>query len=72
LTALRVNAIYRFLQQYQRRHKYPPTQAEIADEVGATASQVHTAINKLVGMGAVERRPRYPRGSYIPTEPNPF
>ena len=65
--------VYQFLLEYQRRNKYAPTLAEIGHAVGLSSKgSLCQVLKQLQGMGAIERRPGSPRGSYIPTEPNQF
>jgi SOS-response transcriptional repressor LexA len=60
------------MQEYQRQHGYPPTLSEIGDAIGLTKSPVCGILNELENTGAIVRLRYYPRGSYIPTEPNQF
>jgi SOS-response transcriptional repressor LexA len=65
--------VYQFLLEYQRQHKFAPTQSEIRQALGIKSSgSLCPLLDQLQAAGAIERRPCSPRGSYIPTEPNQF
>jgi SOS-response transcriptional repressor LexA len=57
--------VYNFIRDYQCLHGYPPRLREIADGINLSLTAVHHAVNTLVAVKTVTRRPRYPRGTFI-------
>ena len=58
-----------FLRRYQRQHRIPPTQREIAQGTRRSLQTVSNVIRYLGGQGIIVHKPKYPRGAYLPDEP---
>ena len=58
-----------FLRKYQRQHRIPPTQREIAQGTKWLLQTVSDTIRYLGGQGIIVHKPRSPRGAYLPDEP---
>ncbi|QPC82990.1 MarR family transcriptional regulator [Phototrophicus methaneseepsis] len=64
--------IYEYVRDYRREHKRAPTLREIGDACYISHTSVLRHIDKLEGMGWLEREPNIPRsmrlGDYAPDE----
>lgn len=69
---LKAKKVYEYMQEYQREHRYPPTQREIMAALGMQAEALQERLRLLASVGAIVHRRYVPRGAYIPSEPNQY
>lgn len=72
MVELKASQIYKYMQEYQRQHRYPPTQREIMAALGMHVQTVQDRLKLLESVGAIVRRRYSERGAYIPSEPNQY
>jgi SOS-response transcriptional repressor LexA len=61
-----------FLREYQRQHGYGPTWHEMQTATGLAIKTLQGIIEYLAGQQFLAHKPHYPRGLYLPDEPNQF